>query len=601
MDVSPIEIIIDDKAGNTQELIEHLISNGVDISISMPFMICKHETVNCQDIECILCDRNLFDKVGNRYVLKDNVISLSCYILKRANVLALDNKWFADRFGELNYPCYSIKVHSDNEIIYNIINKTLTWTCGKSIGINHSEWKYAKSVIEKIPKQSLIQSISEILGCTSESARIKLNDFIKNADAHIDPNAIGEETYMTIINNNPKIQDKLMVEWSKEHSEELEKLIGQKKNECGQLKNRMDLLNKELDAAKNELSQIERESSEAKSFVNEIESRITEKINLAKTNIAAFLSDYVFHAQIGNILNSHTDNSSPLSGNAKSESIHVDGEKALFITEYNKKDTDHHIGTMAMLKDCLPENFNASGVNKEYSVPVAMWLFAAIRTHIPILLAGPDAQNIADALSVSLFARKSAVFRCEGEPSQEAVRQIKDAESEIITIHHAFSSRWTDYLPEMLSIPNKHFFVIHPFVEDLQIEPKSMFSYMLPMFTDFLMEFRACSDKCLSFNEGIVSRSILEQEADGSVDDYIEQIQRLKLSGDYVNTKIGLLCSAFHQLMEQVGHPVSNTDYEMLFCYLPYAYVTGQIDKIKYNRQRLSDECSKIIDLYCGD
>ena len=62
---------------------------------------------------------------------------------------------------------------------------------------------------------------------------------------------------------------------------------------------------------------------------------------------------------------------------------------------------------------------------------------------------------------------------------------------DIVIINNLLASGWMNRLPEILSPKDIFYIATHPFVVVFQVEPKSLYSFMLPLFTGFLVKGKA--------------------------------------------------------------------------------------------------------------
>ena len=82
------------------------------------------------------------------------------------------------------------------------------------------------------------------------------------------------------------------------------------------------------------------------------------------------------------------------------------------------------------------------------------------------------------------------------EARKDAAGFERDITGDIFTVKHAFRSEWITHIPDFQKIGGYHF-IVHPFAEDLMIEPRNLFSYTLPVFTE------------LNLKEIILARNVL--------------------------------------------------------------------------------------------
>ena len=70
-------------------------------------------------------------------------------------------------------------------------------------------------------------------------------------------------------------------------------------------------------------------------------------------------------------------------------------------------------------------------------------------------------------------------------------REVLLSEDEIVIVKNPFAAEWVDDVIHMVEESNKFFVLVTPFVEDLLIEPKGIFNYVQPLFTESFVSYRA--------------------------------------------------------------------------------------------------------------
>lgn len=121
---------------------------------------------------------------------------------------------------------------------------------------------------------------------------------------------------------------------------------------------------------------------------------------------------------------------------------------------------------------------------------------------------------------------------------------------------------------------HKYFIATYPYVEDVQIEPKSIYNYMLPVFTELFVEKLpneivngnviggVCSDNFKEYNPGKVS----------NVHNKLLMEMHTSL---LIRTRMQNILSNMHDMLQD-----NNADYDVIFALLPYAYATMQASLI---------------------
>lgn len=205
-----------------------------------------------------------------------------------------------------------------------------------------------------------------------------------------------------------------------------------------------------------------------------------------------------------------------------------------------------------------------AGVGNEHAQKLACFLYAAYRNHQPLLLVGSHAAFIADAFSVSLFGKTAGILDC-GEPfSLDALKRAKDSDDQVIIIKNAFRDPWLASVVDLLQDVGKQYFVVHPFIEDLVIEPQSLYNYVFPVITEVLVDHFAGRN----FVGGVMAQAYSEHPPVKAAPDSL--LRKLRL-GKYAALRLQCVLT---DAQDMLG--TENKDMPFLLAYFPYAYVTGQ-------------------------
>lgn len=219
--------------------------------------------------------------------------------------------------------------------------------------------------------------------------------------------------------------------------------------------------------------------------------------------------------------------------------------------------------------DTLMSELSEAGIMQEFLSPVSAFLYSAYINRLPLLLAGPYGQNIADALSASLFGCRASSLNCSGDFNPDILAEAENSEADIIVIQNIFSNGWLIPLLEYIQQSKKYFIALHPFTEDLIIEPKSLFNYFHPLFTELFMG---------SMPSGLLvgGRNLSGYEPFTSAKSSIKHplLNSLYKSQLYISRMEKVLNDA-----EQMSGS-SSPDLSFLCCYFPYSCCIGMSDFI---------------------
>ena len=167
-------------------------------------------------------------------------------------------------------------------------------------------------------------------------------------------------------------------------------------------------------------------------------------------------------------------------------------DKSVFSTVYTTGNVSQNelevTTTWRDLIDILAEELREAGIADDLSVDFAIFLYAANKNNMPILLAGPCGTNIANAFSMALYGKTAGILDCNEEYSSKEIEKMTNSEDEIVILKNPFSASWVNCIAELLLPAAKQYFLVVPYAEDLVIEPNGILNYMLPVLTEMFVD-----------------------------------------------------------------------------------------------------------------
>lgn len=153
----------------------------------------------------------------------------------------------------------------------------------------------------------------------------------------------------------------------------------------------------------------------------------------------------------------------------------------------NDDDTEIH-STWRDALETLDISLRSAGTSREAVNVLSCLLYSACKNRVPVLLAGPNAEDIARAFSAAIFAQSPGVLFCEGSFSGKALEACRKSSSETVIIENPFCREWYYHIIRLISQREKFYILVHPFHEDLQLEPKSIVNYCIPVLTEIFID-----------------------------------------------------------------------------------------------------------------
>ena len=223
--------------------------------------------------------------------------------------------------------------------------------------------------------------------------------------------------------------------------------------------------------------------------------------------------------------------------------------------------------------DIIDSNLYDVGVSSDYTAGLAAFFLSAFQHNMPILLAGPNAKEIADAVSYAIFGKEAGTLILEKNFQSLELLENTVGFSDVLRVENAISGLFSANIPDIIDYSDKYLFFVHPFAEDILIEPKSLYSYVFPVFTEIFLS----RDPLDITTGGIMKEDYVPFKGGNSKKKHLLQIPHLQVS-NLVKGRMNIIAS---EMLGMCGKEErDNFDDSLLFCTLPYAYATGQLSTL---------------------
>lgn len=601
-DVHPIRVILIPDAKTIEFIVENLITG---IQIEPPF--------NCDLFFCLKQKmgagkyRDIFS--GLLCGKKDLIISDS-YVKVRDNICSLPQYSFTSediyscsiipvqflKHLHVESPERYISVNSVDKIIRSIILSKVTWpTYRETVNATRKEWKNCKLLLERICTDSIYEEIAREVTCSLEQAKQAVTDFCTHANDLIDQGDIDSEILSQIVLYHDGLRSQCeeiaAEQWKQNHQIELsfaQSELRETEKKRLQLQSEVEDFQHQIASAQLQLEKLKSDIAHYEALGNDTSQAVKKKISDAQKNVADFIAELSMFLPQSVVVASNA--SSPYNYTA---GISVSEEDEPEICENWKEELDLLQGNLSSMAHDSKENSDSTKLL--LSKLLSAFLYAAYIQHIPLLVAGPFAHEFADVLSLSVTGRSAGVLKLGDQCSlEDCIRQLETTDDTVIVIQNMFCKNWDNTLPQGLMRLKKFIVWTHPYVEDLLIEPKGLYNYALPVFTECFVETRPTKQ----FVPGIHSEKFQQRSRQKTFPNGSKLLQQLGLSKLTTNQLQMLLVNA-SALIDQ-----TNKDMEFLFAILPFAVLTGQKELLKESldaEKNISDVVKEEIKRYLGE
>ena len=267
-------LIILDKLSSIGEVVEAL-KTGLHIPAyvrcSVLFAV-KKDT----DIEGVLCDLSNFNtRPGNDndvfITIKNNIYTLPYYELSEHDIFTWKYRKIYKHIS-LNEPQKRIPVYALAETIKQMLLQRMSWQVFKAQGISKSDWQKFKQFLSEIPKDSILEKLSEMYDMSPQEAQACVESFLQTVENYVHAEDVDSTLIVQMLDNHKGLKQTCdefaYKKWCGEHKVETEKA----KEEVVAIRAKAE---QEAVAAKQRLLDIEKSISSAEAKRNNILSEIT--------------------------------------------------------------------------------------------------------------------------------------------------------------------------------------------------------------------------------------------------------------------------------------------------------------------------------------
>ena len=513
---------------------------------------------------------------GSTVKLKKYVITIPFYNFEDKDVIQLSNGKVYFKRINIGMPVEVVKVKNSFEIVKSVIMSRNSWTLFKQSGKTRSEWRIIKDFLENMDTMTIVEDIAQTAKCDIVDAEKFFDEFCEQAKEYIEGTTIEDSLIAAVVYANSEMMErckKLVTEdWNSEHQLEIEKAQKDLQELEQQIQSVKDKSAKEQQDADDQLAEtkkqqnllltslkkIEDDIATKEKLADDVEKNVAEKIRQAQDNASQFIADFAFISQARAI-----NSADKVIERKTTDVFQIDYQpgKCLQLNE------DWESSNWEELLETIAEALEDVGVARRYSKPLAAYMYAAFLTDSPLMIIGPSASNIVDAFSGAMFGCTAGILECEENYNSEMIQKCYESGDRVVKIINPFNHNWIARIPDIVKYSDIFFIAVYPYSEDVQIEPKSMFSYMLPVFTEIFIDKEPIRD--------IQGGRLTNEYEDFSLIEpsrlHTKILKNLHISL-FTRNKIQKLFSNLHDMLKD-----ESVDFDIVFLLLPYAYATMQL------------------------
>ncbi len=331
----------------------------------------------------LLCSEKNFNMQNGKATLKSNVFILPQFTINTADIITIDDRKFYNHC-KLGMPDNLYRIKQPKDVVKELLIKRASSAVLRQRGLNQREAQHCQGFLKDICTDTLYSEIADVYACTDDEAREYVAEFIAHAntcltDGDLDLNILSEA-----VSNNPelmkKCKDDIKAEWESENYE----MVQSAKIQLEDKQKSVAEINELYKSYESKLHELEAKIAKKESLVSEVEKKIADKIACAKQNAADFISEMAF----------------TMPSVSPAMQILVTNRKIQL------KPSNEIIDDADTFEECLEENLNLAGYNKDYAFHMSQTLSYCIFNNLPIVV-NENADRIADCIS-AMFGTSGA-------------------------------------------------------------------------------------------------------------------------------------------------------------------------------------------------
>ena len=509
----------------------------------------------------ILCTDKDFRTGNGKTMIAEDCIVVPVYEFSGDAIMRLDNgqSFYRKAFAGLPSKLYHLK--SPLDIVKDVVLSSISWTTYKTRDITRPQYRAFRDFIGEIPVDDVIGKIGTACRCSNPAAKELLDEFLNIVWKYVDGGSLEDKIILSAISANSELQEKAKTLIRKDWEAENESLLTEARNKLNvlhaELKSATERLTETQEAFNKTKAEDERLSdiiAEKEQLAENVEKAVAERVQKAQENAAEFIASMAFVS------------GQPVQTIGKTTLASDDTLSTTYqtypATENSDELAEHH--TWADVINTAVLELAEAGVAERYTNGLAAFLCAAYMEKQPVFLVGPNAIDIAQAFSAAVTANKHGLLCCEGSCTHQMLAKIGVDGENIVIINNLLASSWMNRLPEILAKKDIFFIATHPYAEDIQVEPKSLYGFMLPLFTEFLVDKKATG----KYYGGYFADDFKPDNKKAHA--YQEHLNLSKFTlSPLVRTQINRLAATMRSI-----YPSVTVDDDFMFCIFPIAYAS---------------------------
>lgn len=563
------------------DFVDYLQSVGIPSSqfdsYSQVFFLKPNKIIKGNNVNSLQLNRSNFHKQESSFRLNKSLLKLNGFNLQEGKnyedyVDSTGRKISFYKFTKITDTGEIVKTQSEEKICLQAITKYLDdiyKNQNKNIATKNCVNAFSAFLQYFSSQNSLILDLVLRTGLSKEELLNKIGEIKSFLEK--DQKTFDELLIRKIVDNNENIRNDFLSIVAQNYESELQSY----KDDIQKERAILTAKHEEKNKLEHEILEIEQRKSSLIQFENSFTRSFESKLDELKKSVPEALSSVMFSRSIlGSCIQSNSEfvNSVSISNISDSYSIQEN--------ELEK------IESIKDLFDCADSRFNFLNLKSEFRKVLISSLYTCDKFHCNLLLCGKLSEQIAQTYSFIVYGAKAAVLDCSHDYEPSILNKIESLKAKVVVVRNPFESNWIDKLASISVSSDKFIILTHPFIEDLIIEPKSVYSYFIPLFTDELIDFSKSLESRIS-TEDIEIPTIVKfendpfeekQESSGDSPLSLSKNSELKTVLRYLPSEISNRYKLLNKKVELITNAKNSKSFISMFI-VPYLFATGKIDE----------------------
>lgn len=570
-DEVPIEAIFYN-AISINALVDYL-KKGIKIGYhSRRLLIYFHKDKNLY--HCVFCNETNTNFSNGIVTIKPETVFLPYFKLRfRDFIETKPYSILLYRYFTIKETAEKVYIKSNNDIIRDVIKRRFSWSKAKGVVDTKRSWQTMKTFIDSFSNE-IVEEIATLCSCSEAEAQEQLRNFIVNGDESIQNSILdylSNDDLIRLLDKNPELNAKFQMAFD-QINEQLSKIIEEKNVKLEDIEEEIiastsekESLLETIDELIKEKNKLEEQIARNQKLSDLAIEKLQERVYAVQKDAASVVEEFPLFTGLFQFDNK-SDN--PLAKEIEDESEKVSDLVATSPFTVGKDINDIELLSsweeqIELLSECLEE----SGVNKQYAISLAAFLYMAHIYQIPVILAGPSGDGIADAVSAVLYGKTSSLLDCDYEYTKYDIHNIQTTENTVIRIKSPFNAKCAESVLSIIQDKSemKDYYLLVPYADDLCIEPDGILNYAVPILTEL-------------FVTDVASGDIFSGGKDENFSAFEKSKKIKKLLPDSVPV-ISIAATYIQRLLYEslrCDLNISDVDFIYLFGIVPYLFVMNR-------------------------